>query len=224
MPSASPTLAHRSREAWVWLTQRQERIGFWLALLLLFVPIFWFLLFFRPYSWLARIGWGVWIGFVVFVKVTGLSEPIIQIHGPVAMPTVNTFGPGPEDLPIGSYVGKLLGAQYLDKYHVTGDTITLIYERKDEYFNNREILADLAISNGYSLMFHRDFRFVRFEITSEGNPLSFTMARPDFVAFFGVTETQARTYLDREKLRASPIFNVTKEQKLAFIRKFAGLP
>lgn len=218
------TPAQHTRLIWTLLTDRKERVGIWLALLLLFVPVFWFLLFFRRYSWLARIGWGAWLGFIVFVKVFGLSEPIIQIHGPEVMPTVATFGPGPEDLPIGSYVGKLLGSQYLDKYRIEGDTIVLSYERKDEYFNNLEILADLAISNGFSLMFRREFRAVRFDLTHEGRPLSFTMTRPAFVAFFGITEADARSYLDREKLRASPVFNVTKDTKLAFIRKFAGLP
>jgi hypothetical protein len=217
------TPAVHARFLWTLLTDRKERVGIWLGLLLLFVPVFWFLLFFRRYSWLARVGWGAWLGFIVFVKVLGLSEPIVQIHGPDIMPTVATFGPGPEDLPIGSYVGKLLGSQYLDKYTVERDTIVLVYERRDEYFNNLEILADLAISNGFSLMFRREFRAVQFDVTHEGRPLRFTMTRPDFVAFFGITEAEARSYLDRDKLRASPVFNVTKENKLAFIRKFAGL-
>lgn len=218
------TPAQHARFIWTLLTERKERVGFWLGLLLLFVPIFWFLLFFRRYSWLARIGWGVWLGFIVFVKVFGLSEPIIQIHGPGTAPTVAGFGPGPEDLPIANYVAKLLGSQYLDKYTVNGNTITLVYERKDEYFDNLDVLADLAISNGFSLMFRRDFQAVRFELTHAGRPLSFTITRPQFLAFFGITEADARSYADRAKLRASPVSNVTKEGKRAFIRKFAGLP
>jgi hypothetical protein len=220
-PISAP--AQQLRDAWTRFTARQERVGFWIGLLLLFVPVFVFLLFFRRYSWLARIGWSLWLGFIVFVKVTGLSEPIIQIHGPDTMPSVNTFGPGPEDLPIGSYVGKLLGAQYLDKYTLDGNTIVLTYERRDEYFDNPEILADLAISNGYSLMFRRDFQAVRFNVVHAGSPMSFTLRRPDFVAFFGITEAEASTYVDKDKLRSSPIYNVTKEGKANFIHKFAGL-
>lgn len=55
------------------------RVGFWFALLLLFVPVFYPLLYFRPFSWSARIGWGLWLGFVVMVKVLGLSEPVIDL-------------------------------------------------------------------------------------------------------------------------------------------------
>jgi hypothetical protein len=218
------TPAHPTRSVWTLLTERRERVGFWLGLLLLFVPVFWFLLFFRRYSWLARIGWGAWLGFIVFVKVFGLNEPIIQVHGPGKMPTVTGFGPGPEDLPIATYVGKLLGSQYLDKYTVNGTTITLAYERRDAYFDDLEVLADLAISNGYSLMFRRDFQAVRFEVTHAGRPLAFTVARPQFLAFFGISEADARSYVDRDKLRASPVFNVTKDGKQAFVRRFAGLP
>ena len=213
-----------AQRVWYWLTWRRERVGIWLGLLLLFVPVFWFLLFFRQYSWLARIGWGLWLGFIVFVKVFGLSEPLIQIHGPDQMPTVATFGPGPEDLPIGSYVGKLLGSQFLDKYTVDGDTIVLAYERKDAYFDDREVLADLAISNGFSLLFRRDFRAVRLDLTHAGRPLSVHMTRAAFAAFFGITEAEALSYLDRDKLRASPVFNVSQERKLEFIRQFARLP
>jgi hypothetical protein len=218
------TPAQTNRSLWSFLTARQERVTWWLALLMLFVPVLPFLLFFRRYSWLARIGWGLWMGFIVFVKLSGLSEPILQIRGPDTLPAVNTFGPGPEDLPIASYVGKLLGSQYMDKYALDGDTITLTYERKDEYFDNREVLADLAISNGFSLMFRRDFRAVRMNLVHGGQPLSIVMTRPAFLAFFDITEADARSYLDRDKLRASPVFNVTKEGKLAFIRRFAGLP
>jgi hypothetical protein len=120
-------------------------------------------------------------------------------------------------------VAKLLGSQYMDKYAVDGDTITIQYERKDEYFDNVEVLADLAISNGFSLMFRRDFHTVRLELTHGGKPLAVAMTRAEFLGFFGITEADARSYLDREKLRASPVFNVTKEGKLVFMRKFAGL-
>jgi hypothetical protein len=216
------TLAQHAGSAWVRLTEGKERIGFWLGLLLLFVPVFWFLLFFRRYSWLARAGWGLWLGFIVFVKVFGLSEPILQIKGPDQLPTA-TFGPGPQDLPIGSYVGKLLGSQYMEKYHVDGNAITITYERKDAYFDNVEVLADLAISNGFSLMFRRDFHTVRLDLTHGGKPLTVTMTREAFLAFFGITETDVQGYLDRAKLRASPVFNVTKDGKLAFMRKFGGV-
>ncbi len=218
------TPAQHARLVWTLLTERRERVGFWLGLLLLFVPVFWFLLFFRRYSWLARIGWGVWLGFIIFVKVFGLSEPILQIHGPGQLPTVSGFGPGPEDLPIAAYVGKLLGSQYLDKYTINGNTITLAYERRDAYFDDWEVLADLAISNGFSLMFRRDFQAVRFELIHAGRPLVFTITRQAFLAFFGITEADVRTYVDRDKLHASPVYNVGKERKQAFIRKFAGLP
>ena len=218
------TSAPQARTLWTVLTARRERVVWWLALLMVFVPVLPFLLFFRPYSWLARIGWGMWLGFIVFVKVFGLSEPIIQVRGPDKLPAVNTFGPSADDLPIASYVGKLLGSQYMDKYALDGDTITLTYERKDEYFDNREVLADLAISNGFSLMFRRDLRSVRMNLIHGGKPLSILMTRPAYLAFFGITEADARGYADRDKLRASPVFNVTKDGKLAFIRKFAGLP
>ena len=216
------TLAQQARFLWSALTERKERIGFWMAVLLLFVPVFWFLLFFRRYSWAARVGWGLWLGFIVFVKVFGLSEPILQIKGPDQLPTA-TFGPGPQDLPIGSYVSKLLGSQYMDKYQIDGDTITIIYEPNHEYFDNTEVLADLAISNGFSLMFRRDFHAVRLELTHRGKPLTLVMQRADFLNFFGITEADARSYLDREKSRASPVFNVTRDGKLAFMLKFGGL-
>jgi hypothetical protein len=221
-PKAMP-LPTTPRELWAFLTERKERVRFWLGLLLTFVPVFWFLLFFKRYSWLARIGWGLWLGFIVFVKVFGLSEPILQIHSPGQMP-VASFGPTSEDLPIGTYVGKLLGAQYLDSYAIDGGTITLKFLERDTYFNNREILADLAISDGFSLLFRRDFQAVRMEMIHEGKPLTIAMNRADFLSFFGITEADVKSYSDRDKLRASPVFNVTVPRKLEFIRQFAGLP
>jgi len=218
------TPAQHARLIWAFLTAREERVVWWLALLMLFVPVLPFLLFFRRYSWLARIGWCSWTGFIVFVKVFGLSQPIIQIHGPDTAPTIAGFGPAPQDLPIGSYVGKLLGSQYMDKYGLDGGTITLTYERNDDYFDDREVLADLAISNGFSLLFRRDFEAVRMNVTHRGKPLTIVMTRAAFLKFFGITEADARSYADPEKLRASPVFNVTRDGKMAFIRKFAGLP
>ncbi len=56
------------------------RVGLWFGLLLLFVPVFYPLLYFRRYSWFARIGWGLWLGLIVFVKVAGLAEPVIDLE------------------------------------------------------------------------------------------------------------------------------------------------
>ena len=57
----------------------RARVGPWFGLLLFFVPVFYPLLYFKRYSSFARVGWGLWLGLIVFVKVMGWSEPIIDI-------------------------------------------------------------------------------------------------------------------------------------------------
>lgn len=64
-----------------WRAYRQkptQKVGFWLGLLLLFAPIFYFLLYFKPFTVKARTGWGLWLGFIVFVKLSGMADPVVD--------------------------------------------------------------------------------------------------------------------------------------------------
>jgi hypothetical protein len=78
MPDARPDDTQK-RSAPPALPPARHRVGLWFGLLLLFVPVFYPLLYFRRYSWAARLGWGAWLGLIVFVKVSGLSEPVIDL-------------------------------------------------------------------------------------------------------------------------------------------------
>ncbi|HUJ74956.1 MAG TPA: hypothetical protein VL359_08865 [bacterium] len=197
----------------------RERVGLWLGLLLLFVPIAYPLLFLKRYSFIARVGWGLWLGLIVFVKVFGFSEPVINVQtGRQGPHIVQETG---ADLPLGDYLGKLLGAQYMQRYRVEGRTVVIVYRRLDPYFDDPEVVADLAISNGYSLMYRRDYAGVKLNMWRLAQPVQVPLTPESFRAFFGLSAAQMAAYSDPKLLSQSPIANVTRADKLRFVQEFA---
>lgn len=196
----------------------RERVGFWLGLLLLFVPVFYFLLYFRRYSLAARIGWGLWLGLIVFVKLFGLSDAVVHVEIPRQgeLPA-----PGdPSEIPLDAYLGKLLGAQYMDYYRIEGPRLEITYERHDRYFGDEEVLADLAISNGFSLLYRRDLEDVRLRFPLGGGWREAHLTRQGYREFFGLTEEALRGYADPARAKASPVYNVSRADKARFVRAF----
>jgi hypothetical protein len=187
-----------------------ERVGVLLALLLLFVPVFYILLYFRRYSWLARAGWGVWLGLIVFVKLSGLADPVLRIDVPAE---ADAPAPPFRELPLKDYLDKLLGAQFMDSFSVDGQAVTLVYSRQDGYFGEPEVLADLGISNGYSLLYRRGFQAVTLRFPGPAGWRQMRLTREGFRGFFG---------LDEAALAGAqpPIGSVPAADKARFVARF----
>jgi hypothetical protein len=224
-PGADPGPTHGWGAADLWgrflaaqRSERRERVGLWLGLLLLFVPAFYFLLYFKRYSSFARLGWGAWLGLVVFVKVFGLSDAVVHIESPHEGSAVAPNDP--TELPLQAYLGKLLGAQYMDHYRVDGERLTIVYERHDGYFGNEEVIADLAISNGFSLLYRRevDDLTLRFPVGERWREAHLT--RRTYREFFGVDEPTLRSFAAPDRLKQSPVYNVSEADKRRFVRRF----
>jgi hypothetical protein len=197
----------------------KERVGFWLGLLLLFVPVFYFLLYLRRYSLTARIGWGLWLGLIVFVKLFGLSDAVVRVEiprqGELAAP-----GDDPTEIPLDAYLGKLLGAQYMAHYQIEGTRLAVTYERHDRYFGDEEVQADLAISNGYSLLYRRDIEDLRLRFPLGGGWREAHLTRRGYREFFGLTDEALRTFADPARTKESPVYNVSRADKVRFVRAF----
>lgn len=199
--------------------ERKERVGFWLGMLLLFVPVFYFLLYFKRYSIWARLGWGFWLGLIVYVKIFGLSDAVVHIETPhegqeVALKEST-------EISLEKYLGRLLGAQYMDFYKVDGDALVITYEPDhDSYFGNNEVLADLAISNGFSLLYRRELKDLRLRFPIGKQWREVHMTRAGYREFFGVTEEAMQSYIDPEKAKQSPVYNIRGAEKTRFLQTF----
>ncbi len=223
------------------------RVGLWFGLLLLFVPVFYPLLYFRPYSWAARLGWGAWLGLIVFVKLSGLSEPVINLTelgqrvrqqeqgapagaGP-ARDAKGTFvqpdSAAPVPPPLEPYLrelgGGVLGRRIADT-HMEGDAIRIAFQPTDWFLDSEAAVSLESIGAALSLFYGRDFRRVELDYVYQGRPLRVALTREEFNAFFGMQEADIRTLLaDRKRLDTS-LFNGDKlppELRRGFFERFA---
>jgi hypothetical protein len=228
----------------------RPRVGLWLGLLLLFVPIFYPLLFFKRYSWLARLGWGAWLGLIVFVKVSGLSEPVIDLTRieselrqqeqappspgvPAApAPSARSTFVEPEHAaipapPLETYLrelgGGVLGRRMVD-YRVEGDAIRIRFQAMDWYLDSEAAVSLESIGAALSLFYGRDFRRVELDYVYQGRPLRVALTRDEFNAFFGMSEDAVRALLaDRTRLETS-VFHAERmpaELRAGFFERFA---
>lgn len=211
-----------------WRSRPRERVRWWLGLLLLFAPIFYPLLFFKRYSITARVLWGMWLGLVVFVKVTGLAEPAIDIRQEFQQAEFETgrrdTPPVPEELR--DYLGKLGGgilALFIEGFELEGeDTIRIVFRRKDSYFEDEPTLAATGVETAFSLFYGRDFRTVVLDYNLEGRPLRLRITREGFNDFFGMsTDEMAALGADREAFDVSAVANMDRERQQAFFDRFA---
>jgi len=194
------------------------RVGAWLALLLLLVPAFCFLLWLRPYSKLARAGWGLWLGLILFVKVTGMADPVLKIDLPRGEGAPATES---AELPLNEFVAKLLGAWAMASFSVDGPTVTLIYRRQDGALDKPEVLADLGISNGYSLLYRRDFQTVILRIPGAEGWKQMRLTRQDFRDFFGLDDAALAGASHSDGRRGPPpIDGLTPADKARFVTRY----
>lgn len=222
----------------------RERVGFWFGLLLLFVPIFAVLLFFKPYSWTARLVWGGWLGFIVFVKLTGLVPPVINLTqiqqqvkqeqrtGVVPPRTakstfVQTKKNPPAPPPLDNYLrelgGGVLGRRIAD-HHVDGHTITIQFQETDWYLPTKQRVAEESIGAALSLFYGRDFQRVVLDFDFHGKPLRVDMTKAAFREFFGMSDAQIRASLTGEKAQETTPFrakNMPKGLRTRFFKQFA---
>ena len=225
-------------------SEERPRVGLWFGLLLLFVPIFAPLLFFKPYSWFARIGWCGWLGFVVFVKLSGLSEPVIdlselgqqvKIHeeqqAPQDRSAKGTFVQSAKDQPappkLEAYLRELGGGvlgRRIAAYHVDGDTITLRFEETDWFLPNEGRVVEESIGAALSLFYGRDFTHVVLNFDLKGRPLRVDVTRDTFQRFFHMSAAQIRATLTGEQAQEQSPFtaeHLTPEVRQGFFDTFA---
>jgi hypothetical protein len=108
----------------------------------------------------------------------------------------------------------------MDRYEVDRDRLVIVYERHDGYFSNEEVLADLAISNGFSLLYRRDFRDVTFRFPLGGRWREAHLTRRAYEEFFGVDGVTMQGYIAAERAKLSPVYNVTETDKRRFLQHF----
>jgi hypothetical protein len=226
----------------------RPRVGFWLGLLLLFVPIFAPLLFFKPYSWFARIGWCGWLGFIVFVKLSGLSEPVIDLSqltqqvkireeqpaapappaasglkGTFVQPPGATSAPPTLDVYLRELGGGVLGRRIAD-WHVDGDAIAIRFQETDWFLPSEARIAEESIGAALSLFYGRDFQRVTLDFDVHGKPLRVALTRAEFRDFFGYDDAQIRAILADPKRQQGSVFhaeNMPKGLRARFIKQFA---
>lgn len=223
---------------------KRERVGFWFGLLLLFVPIFAVLLFFKPYSWFARLVWGGWLGFIVFVKLAGLAPPVIdltQIQQQVkqeqktgvapARTAESTFVQTKKDKTappsLNSYLlelgGGVLGRR-MRSYHVDGHTITIRFQETDWFLPTKQRVAEESIGAALSLFYGRDFQRVMLDYDFHGKPVRVDLTKAAFRDFFGMTDAQILATLTGEKAQDTSPFravNMPKGLRTEFFERFA---
>ncbi len=233
-PDAPKTLGEKWKS---YRNRPQERIGFWFGLLLLFAPVFYLLLWWKPYSVTARTGWGIWLGLIVFVKLTGLAEdPIVAI--------TNTMSPAelgvqrqknqasgkrfkPKSPPsLDAYLAKLEGGALgtlLKNYQINGRGIALTFYANDGFLKSRQDIANISIGVLYGMFYGRDFEHVCLDYTFKNTPLHFAVTRQNFNTFFKVTEAQMRTFgQSQPSFNASPLRTLKTPQLKGFIEEFAS--
>jgi hypothetical protein len=216
----------------------RPRVGLWLGLLLLFAPVFYFLLWFKPYSPVARIGWGLWLGLIVFVKVTGLSEPVIEIRAPP--PGSEPAGEAGEQPPgwrgtfiqqdqappsLDAYLGRLdegrVGME-IRSFEEQGDALRLVLAVREADREREQALARAAVSSAYSLFYGRDYRALTLDFTLEGRTVRMRIARAPFNAFFGLSEAEMEALAgDRRAFDDSPVARLDNAGQRAFFLRFA---
>ena len=223
------------------------RVGLWFGLLLLFVPVFYPLLYFRPYSWVARLGWGGWLGFILFVKLSGLSEPVINLTelgqrlqqqeqgapagAEPARDARGTFvqpeGAAPAPPPLESYLRELGGGvlgRRIAETHAQGDAIRIRFQPTDWYLDSEGAVSLESIGASLSLFYGRDFRRVELDFVYQGRPLHVALTREEFNAFFGMQEADIRALLaDRKRLEGSVFTGdrMPPELRQGFFERFA---
>lgn len=233
----------RLRENWRAYRQApRERIGFWFGLLLLFAPVFYVLLWMRPYSVAARTGWGIWVGFLVFVKLSGLSDPLLVVPEDEPQEAGAAYAPASPDgaeererirtdpqMPsLESYLqqlgGGMLGA-FLDSHKAEGELIQLRFRAHDGFFSSREDIALLSIGAAFSLMEGRGYRRVVLDYSLHGTPVRLELERGAFAAFFGLEEDDLSALAaDHARFEQSPLRTLSPEGQRAFWEHFAGSP
>ena len=205
---------------------RVERVGWLLGFLLcLAAPAFYVLLWIKPHSPAARMGWGLWVGLLFFVTVSGLGEPFLDVRQ-----AMRDAGYGEEEIPtevsLEKYLGQLgggpLGALIID-WEAKGEAIRLNFKEKDEYFDSRESIARIAIGTGFSLMVGRGFDAVELRLFFQGRALTINLERAAFNAFFGMDRLameqlgESSTAFD-----ASPLKNLPAAELGRFFGQFAS--
>ena len=211
----------------------RARVGLWFGLLLLFVPIFYPLLYFKRYSPFARVGWGVWLGLIVFVKIMGLSEPIIDIksieeeleQGERNASSRETFITQREAPPLIAYLRRLEGGFlgiYVDAFEEEGRTLRVRFKRQDGYFDSEKSIALNSVGAAFSLLYGRDYDTVTLDFDYRGSPLRVSVQRAEFNHFFGLGEAEMRALAeDRDKFEASRLKNIPEAEQEAFFQEFA---
>lgn len=222
---------------------RRERVGLWLGLLLLFVPIFYPLLYLRPFSWWARIGWGAWLGLIVFVKVAGLAEPVINLseleqtvreqeqgtpapartaQGTFVTPDDAAPAPALEDY-LRELGGGVLGRRIAD-WQVEGEAIRIRFQPMDWYLDSERAVALESIGAALSLFYGRGFRRVELDFVFRGRPLRVAVTRAAFNDFFAMSAEEVRAVLADRERQARSLFaagQLPPEQQQAFFERFA---
>jgi hypothetical protein len=219
-------------------------VGFWLGVLLLFVPVFYPLLYFRPYSRVARVGWGLWLGLIVFAKVFGFAEPVINLsqieaqlreqergeaapdrslRGTFVAPADEAAPPPPLTDYLRELGGGVLGRR-IAEYHADGAAIRIAFQPVDWYVGDEGTLALESIGMTLSLFYGRDFERVELDFVLGGRPVRVAVTRAAFQDFFRISEAQVRAALaDRASQEASVFHaeNLPPELQRAFFERFA---
>jgi hypothetical protein len=220
-------------------------VGFWLGVLLLFVPVFYPLLYLRRYSWAARVGWGLWLGLIVFAKLAGFAEPVINLseieeqlreqeRGDAApdrslrgtfVAREDEAAPPP---PLVNYLRELGGGvlgRRIAEYHADGTALRIAFQPVDWYLDSEGALALESIGVALSLFYGRDFERIELDFVLGGRPLRVALTRAEFQDFFALSEAQVRAALaDRAAQETSPFRaeNLPPELQRTFFVRFAA--
>ena len=201
-----------------------EKVGVLLSLLLLFAgPAFYVLLWLKPFSRVARIGWGLWVGLIVFTSISGLAEPVIPIRE-----MMREAGYPEEDIPeetsLEAYLTRLEGGPLgilIAEHKEDGDTITLRFHASESYFDGDEAIAQIGIGSGYSLLYGRGFDKAVFQIPYRGQTLVMRVERSGLRDFFGLSEEEMHALgQSNERFNASPMKSPPPEELRSFFHAF----
>ncbi len=225
---ASSTGRARLRDAWrAYRRQPREKVGFWLGLLLLFVPVFYFLLYVKPYSVTARVGWGLWLGFIVVAKLSGMAEPVIDIQritDELDAPE-NAAARAPQRPSLDEYMALLdrgLLGYAVAGYEAGEGRVHVRLEVAGDAFAGEEDVALAGVSSAFSLLYGQGFGTVVLDFAHPERGARMTIDRGAFNRFFGLSEAEMRELVyDRDKMDDSPLQNMDAEDRRAFYERFA---
>lgn len=219
----------RLRANWRQFRSRpRQRVEWWLHLLILFAPIFYLLLFFKPYTFTARVGWGVWFGLIIFIKLSGLADPVIDVKlpDPATLEEATAYDPAATPPPtLNAYLDKLdqglIGFAVHD-HQVQGETIRVDFALAGEAFGERREVVLATVSTAFSLLYGWDFQRLEASYTFQGPPVRFVVERDAFARFFGMTPEamQALTTASGDTLEASPLKRMDERQRVRFYDRF----